>query len=336
MTKSAKIGVGVAALVIAGAFGGWFWLNEQVQPTAQGKDFFVRLKPGSSLQNTFELLQEKGVIKNSGSALLYVKLRGRQQKVAQGTYQFKPGMTIDEVLKSLQKPVRRMILVKEGRWIKRTAEALEMNEVCSAKDYIELANQPEKFKDVVSFPLPSDSLEGYLYPDTYDLPPLIGAESVIKMQLKNFENKVYKKLPKDVDIHRALTMGSIIQTEVALDSERPIVAGLIENRIKKGMRLEMDATVLYALQEWKVLGPGVVKTVKSPYNTYLNKGLPPGPICSPTDKSVFAAIKPAKTDYLYYVAGATKAQFFSKSYPEHIQNIKKARAEVRAAKAAAK
>ncbi len=336
MTKSAKIGAALAVLAIAGVGGGWFWLNDQVKPTAPGPDFFVRLKAGSNLQDTFQLLEEKGVLKNAGSALLFVKLRGQQQKVTQGTYQFHPGMSVDEILKSLQKSVRRMVLVKEGRWIKRTAVALEKLNVCKADEYIELANNPEKFKDAVSFPLPADSLEGYLYPDTYDLPPLIGAEAAIKMQLRNFESKIYKKLPEGVDLHRALTMGSIIQTEVALDSERPIVAGLIENRIKKGMRLEMDATVLYALQEWKVLGPGVVKTVKSPYNTYLNKGLPPGPICSPTDKSVFAAIKPAKTDYLYYVAGATKAQFFSKSYPEHIQNIKKARAEVRAAKAAAK
>lgn len=336
MTKSAKLGIAAVVLLGAVAAGGWFWLNEQVKPTAPGKDFFVRLKAGSSLQSTFDLLQEKGVLRSSGNALLYVKLRGRQQKVAQGTYEFHPGMTIDEVLKALQKPVRRMILVKEGRWIKRTAEALEKNDVCKAEDYIALANQPDKFKSIVSFPLPTDSLEGYLYPDTYDLPPMIGADAVIRMQLKNFETKVFKKLPPGVDMHRALTLGSIIQTEVALDKERPIVAGLIENRLKKGMKLEMDATVLYALQEWKVLGPGVVKTIKSPYNTYLNKGLPPGPICSPTDKSVFAAIAPAKTDYLYYVAGATKAQYFSKTYPEHIQNIKKARAEVRAAKAAAK
>ena len=163
-----------------------------------------------------------------------------------------------------------------------------------------MAGKPEEFAEVVDFELPKGSLEGYLYPDTYDLPPMLGAKGVITRQLRAFETKVVKKLGAE-GLDRALTIGSMVELEAALDEERPRVAGVIENRLKKGMRLELDATVLYALGEWKELGPGVVRTVKSPYNTYLNAGLPPGPIGSPGAKSIEAAMNPETHNYLFYV-----------------------------------
>ena len=123
-----------------------------------------------------------------------------------------------------------------------------------------------------------------------------------------------------------------IEAEVAQDRERPVVAGLIENRTRIGMLLQIDATVLYALQEWKELGPGVVKTVESPYNTYIHAGLPPGPIGSPGFKSIEAALKPKANPYLYYVALPDRTHMFSADYAGHLANIRKRKAALKAVK----
>ena len=116
-----------------------------------------------------------------------------------------------------------------------------------------------------------------------------------------------------------------------MDAERPRVAGVIENRLAKGQRLEIDATVLYGLQDWRVLKPGEVRTVDSPYNTYLVNGLPPGPICSPGSMSIQAAMKPEKHTFLYYVARPTRTHYFTSSYADHLAAIRKARSEFRLA-----
>ncbi|MEZ5163636.1 MAG: endolytic transglycosylase MltG [Fimbriimonadaceae bacterium] len=240
------------------------------------------------------------VVKDASAFIFRAKIERKQQLIADGTYEFEPGMDFDKVILNMKKPLSTMVRIPEGWWIARVAKRLEEKQVCKADEYIELANNPSEFKDDVSFTLPEESLEGYLYPDTYDLPPLIGARSAIKRQLQAFQKKVVDELGEE-GLERAVNVGSMIELEAALDEERPIIAGVIENRIKQGCG-QLDATVLYALQEWKQLGPGVVNTVDSPYNTYRNAGLPPGPIGSPSFRSIEAAMKPATHDKLFYVA----------------------------------
>ena len=224
-----------------------------------------------------------------------------------------------------------MVRLPEGWWQLRTAARLESFDVCTGKDYVDAAKSPEKYEDV-GLPIKSGSLEGWLFPDTYDLAPLTPAENVVRLQLRTFKRKVLDRYPETKDWNRVLTVASMVELEAAKDEERPRVAGVIENRLRKGQPLEIDATVLYALQEWKNLGPGIVRTVKSPYNTYLNKGLPPGPIGSPGLKSIVATLKPEKHGYLYYVARPNRSHYFAATYSEHLSNIRKARAEWRAQK----
>jgi UPF0755 protein len=175
-------------------------------------------------------------------------------------------------------------------------------------------------------------LEGYLYPDTYDLPPLLGAHDTIDRQLKAFESKVYPLLKGVKNPGKILTIASMVEMEAAKDKDRPLIAGVIVNRLNKGMRLQIDATVLYGMKQWRRLNYADYK-FPSPYNTYLINGLPPGPICSPTLKSVEAALHPAKNGYLYYVAMPSGYSVFAHTYEEHLANVAKMRA---AAKLAAK
>src|SRR5690606_35264400 len=114
-----------------------------------------------------------------------------------GTYAFKPGMTMDQVTTALKNPLKQNVRIPEGWWISRVADRLEAKNVCTAEEYAELAAKPEEFKDVVDFELPEGSLEGYLYPDTYDLPPMLGAREVIKRQLQTFQKKVVDKVGTD-------------------------------------------------------------------------------------------------------------------------------------------
>jgi len=239
-------------------------------------------------------------------------------------YRVNGGMTANQILITLKHPVSQMVRLPETNWAARSAHILQREDVTTADEYMALVHQPQLFQNDVDFPLPKDSLEGYLYPDTYDLPPLLGAKETILKQLKAFQEKVYDKLNKPNDLQRLITIASMVQLEVAKDDERPKVAGVIMNRLDKNMRLQIDATLLYGIQKWRALTLEDYKTIDSPYNTYTHDGLPPGPICSPALPSVEAALHPAKHNYLYYVAQPNGYHLFSPDMPGHEANIRKA------------
>lgn len=325
----------LVALAVVGicGLGGAFFINQQIQPMPSGEPFYLRLQAGTDFTKVLNQLEEKKVVRDPQVAKIYLTLKRVPLKVRSGTFQVKPGMTLDELMKVLQKPIRQMVRMPEGWWIKRSAAILERKEVCTAEEYIAMASEGARFQSEFDFPLPQGSLEGYLFPDTYDFPPLLGAEEVVRRQLKAFEQKAAPLL-KDQNAKRVLTIASMVELEAGVDKERPTIAGVIENRIKKGQRLEIDATVLYALQEWKNLGPGVVRTVKSPYNTYLNDGLPPGPIGSPGLMSIKGALNPQQHNYYFYMARPNRTHRFATSYQDHLKNIRLGRAEFRAAREA--
>lgn len=317
----------VALLIIAALLGagGWVWLQREIAPTAKSAPFYMRVESGTGMAAVLAQLQEKGVVRNPTALRLYAMATKNQPSVREGTYQFSGGMAADAILKTLSQPIRRMVRIPETNWMERTARLLEREEVLKADEYLGLAKEPAKFRaDFPDVPLPEQgSLEGYLFPDTYDLPPLLGAERTIRKQLKAFQDKVMPVAEKAKDLHRAIIVASMVELEVARDEERPVVAGVIENRLKLGMPLQIDATVLYAMGEWKNLSRAELRSTDSPYNTYLNKGLPPGPVCSPSLASIKAALEPAKHDYLFYVAipGTNGKHEFAATYREHLNNI---------------
>jgi len=316
----------LALFLLLGVAGFAVWLQRETQAMAEGARFYFRIDAATSLQKVLDELQGRKVVRNPSALRLWATLRRRPGTVLTGTYEIKPGMNADTLLAALRKPVRQMVRLPETNWSSRSANILEKKGVATAEEYIAWVKKPEAFKEFVEFPVPEGSLEGYLYPDTYDLPPLLGAQQVIRRQLKAFDTKVWKAFDQPKNLHRALTVASMVELEVARDDERPIVAGVIENRIAQGMRLQIDATVLFALQKWQRLTFKQIRETDSPYNTYTNSGLPPGPICSPSAKSVAAALNPAKHEFLYYVALPEGRHLFSRTYPEHLANIEKRKA----------
>jgi UPF0755 protein len=223
-----------------------------------------------------------------------------------------------------------MLRLPETNWALRTAHLLEKHKVCTTDEYMDLVRNPQQFQELVKFPIESSTLEGYLYPATYDLPPTLGARDVILMQLKRFESEVWEGLNHPKNLLRTLTVASMVELEVRYDNERPIVAGVIENRIREGMPFQIDASINYGLQEWRPLKVSEYSSVDSPYNLYRHKGLPPTPICSPSAVSVDAAIHPGNHEFLYYVAMPGGVSVFAETYKEHLKNVAKRRAAIKA------
>lgn len=288
--------------------------------------YYVRFDEETPLLAALEKLKEGAVVRNPSAFALYARLKKKTQPVEIGTYQVNAGMSANQILLAIHHPIEQMVRLPETNWARRSASLLQRADVTTSDEYMALVRQPQLFQKDVDFPLPKDSLEGYLYPDTYDLPPLLGAKQTIEKQLKAFQEKVYDKLNKPKDLHKLITIASMVQLEVMKDDERPKVAGVINNRIKRGMFLDIDATLLYGIQKWRTLSVADYHSIDSPYNTYEHKGLPPGPICSPSFESVKAALHPATHNYVYYVAQPTGYHLFAADAAGHEANKRKARA----------
>lgn len=331
--KPRLIGCALAILAaLASASAGWTWLG--IRPMSARDAFYIRIVGFRGLDRVLTDLERKSAVRNATAAYLYARLRGRASRVTTGTYRILPGDDIDSILAGLRRPVRQMVRLPETNWAARSANLLEKHGVSTAADYLKLVRDPAGLQQDVGFRLPeSGSLEGYLYPDTYDLPPLLGARETIVRQLRNFEKRVLSGKAPPPRLHRAIIVASMIELEVAKDAERPIVAGVIENRLAKGMPLQIDATINYALGRWRALTRKDIRETESPYNTYLNRGLPPGPICSPSAVSIRAALSPAKHDLLYYVAMPDGRHLFSSTYDEHLRNVAKRRLALAGARA---
>lgn len=323
MPKRKRTGCWGAIVVLALIAGAIYIAGQRaLSPLPSGPSRHIRIDPGGSLKKVLERLEREKIVRNAWATNLYAKARGIAKPVKTGTYLLHPGMDADGLVSALGKPIRQMVRLPETNWAARSANLLEKAGVCTAEEYLALFKQPQEFQDSVSFPLPkSGTLEGYLYPDTYDLPPLLGARGVISRQLQNFEKKVLEGKEPPEHLRRAIIIASMVELEVARDEERPIVAGVIENRLKLGMPLQIDAALLYGIQEWRALTFADYRNIDSPYNVYRHKGLPPGPICSPTVKSIRAAMNPANHNYLYYVALPEGRHLFSATYDEHLRNI---------------
>lgn len=325
MGKTARrVTLGIAGVAVGCVAGAIYYVKTGIEPLPEGKPFFIRFEERIPTPQVATRMKAKGIIRNATAFRYYALYRRYDHEILPGTYQVKPGMTADELMRSLRRPIRQMVRIPETNPSYRTARLLEAKEVTTAADYEAALRSPQEFAKVVTFPLPKDSLEGYLYPDTYDLPPLLGARGVIERQLQTFEKKALPAIKDPKQIQRTLIIASMIELEAGRDDERAKISGVIHNRLAKKMKLQIDATVLYGMRDWRRLYNRDYRHV-SPYNTYLIDGLPPGPICSPSLASIVAAQNPEQHEFLYYVAKPDRYHLFAKTYEEHLKNVALAR-----------
>jgi UPF0755 protein len=325
----------IAALLLilvlaAGAVGGYLWYSiEKPYGTMGAEGVYVTIPHGVSARTAGRLLGEAGVLRSALAFEIYARRHPKRTLVA-GDYFFDHALSGKEVFRKLADGdvFVQPLTVKEGETIFDIAHDLETAKYMTAEDFLKAAQNPGAIKDV--FP-DARSLEGFLYPATYNVPRHATATDLTGMMVKKFREAVTRLAPQGLksgegaeSLGSVVTMASLVERETPKPEERPLVAGVFTNRLEKNMPLQCDPTVIYALQlEGNYNGTLTSRDLRmdSPYNTYVYKGLPPGPIGNPGEVALEAALHPAQTTYLYFVANTQGGHFFSSTLAEHNQNV---------------
>ncbi len=286
---------------------------------------------GSNLRIAAESLQKAHVISNATMFRVYAMARGRDRSIRAGTYVIKSGLSWGEVLDVLRggKNVEPSITIPEG-WalsqiVPQLARVLHVPE-----DSVQVAVRDTALLHALD--IPTATLEGYLFPDTYIFPEGTTSREAVKLMVTRFQQVWQPAWDSLLQAHAmsrndAMALAAIVEKEARKPEERPIIAAVYLNRLKKGMRLQADPTVQYAI------GHHVARVfyrdleIDSPYNTYKYSGLPPGPIASPGKPAMAAAVNPANVPYLYFVAHPDGHHEFTSSFREHSTAVKRARRE---------
>jgi UPF0755 protein len=318
------------------AAGAWLWFSIDRPYQAFGSDgVFVNLPHGASSRGVAHLLQENGVIRSSIAFEIYARRHPRRRLQA-GEYFFDHPTSGREVFWQIAggKVYEHPFTVREGETIFDIAHDLEAEKLMTAGEFLAAAQTPDLIHD---FAPHAKTLEGFLFPATYALPRHPSAADVTAEMVRKFKEEWTRLAASggepinegaDRAVTRVVTLASLVERETPKPEERPLVAGVFENRLRRNMPLQCDPTVIYALQQsGRDNGPltGGDLHLDSPYNTYAHSGLPPGPIGNPGEASLRAAIAPAKTDFLYFVANTQGGHFFSATLEEHNRNVTKYR-----------
>jgi UPF0755 protein len=292
------------------------------------EDPVVKIVKGDNLRTAASKLEESSVIFSKYMFIALGRILGYQDNLIPGEYKFTNGLTYLNVLNTVTDPsvIRYMtITIPEGMNIKQMGRLLQRQAGLDSSRFVEEAKNDSLIK---LLGLEAENLEGYLFPDTYQFSfgGLNREREVIQVLAAAFRKKMTpdirsKMEEKGTSLTDLITMASIIEGETRYEPEKSIIAGVYYNRIKKGMRLEADPTVQYALPEPKKRLLYSDLKFPSPYNTYLNRGLPPGPINNPGLSSILAALNPEEHKYLYFVAKGDGSHRYAESYEEHKKNI---------------
>jgi UPF0755 protein len=326
--------VAVAALAVAYAM--WYRpALRPVDPTAR-KMLLLQVVSGESSQQLCADLKAKGLVRDEKATWLYGRVSGRGQRLQAGYYDVSAALSARDLIMAISdgKVAQRKVSVVPGLRIEQVAARVEKAGLSDAKSILAEA-QTKAFTGEVQMELPQGrTLEGYLYPATYSIAVGKPAHDILLGMLEAFQSNFATKYSADIaktglGLHKVVTLASLIEREAKADAERPIIAGVIMNRLRQKMKLQIDATVLYALGHHKTRVLVADLSVNSPYNTYLYPGLPPGPICSPGMASLLAAVHPATTPYLFYVANGKGTHVFGRTFAEHLANIARIRGGAR-------
>jgi len=279
----------------------------------------VNIPSGTNAKEIVYILEKNEIIrKNNYTFRILIKLMKLEDQLKYGEYNLSPSMNMLQILDKLVKGevIVYKITIPEGFTSSQIAELLEKKEVAEEEAFLKLVKDSEK------------TPEGYLFPDTYEVPKKYGAEKMVKVMLANFNqvalvNKFTDKAEEiGFSLDEIIILASIIEKEAKFTEEKSKVSSVFHNRLKTGMKLQSCATIQYILEEPKEKLDENDLKIESPYNTYLYKSLPPGPICNPGLDSIIAALEPAEEDYLYFVLGENGRHIFSKTYQEHLKNKK--------------
>lgn len=325
----------VLLVVIAGATAGWMWygMTQPYQGFAAG-GVFVDVPHGASRRYVGYLLKKNGVVRSALAFEIYAR-RHPKRTLQAGEYLFDHAMAGREVFWKLAngQVYHQPFTVREGETMFDIAHELEAGKFMPAGDFLYAAGDATLVRD---FAPGARTLEGFLFPATYELPRHPSGAALTAEMVRKFKEE-WKRLASPVaggqadegdhrEVNRIVTLASLVERETPKPEERPLVAGVFENRIRKGMRLQCDPTVIYGMErlgKYNGTLTGKDLSFDSLYNTYEHAGLPPGPIGNPGEASLRAALRPSQTDYLYFVANTQGGHFFGATLAEHNKNVTK-------------
>ena len=291
----------------------------------------INITEGMNSHKIAQLLSEEKLIRSQNAFLILAQLNGSSRRLQAGKYKLNGKLSTPQILRKLVRGevIKQRLVIPEGFTIAQIAQLWEAKGFGKSHDFEQATRNPNLLLKyhIEASPLTKggrglSSLEGYLFPNTYEVTYNITPEMFIKQMLQEFNRKFTNELRQEADdlglsVHEAVTLASLIETEAKIDYERPIISAVFHNRLRRGWKLESDPTVLYALSNPKRnLTYGDLK-INSPYNTYIHKKLPPGPICNPGIASIIAAVRPNQTPYMYFVAMGNGTHYFSKTLNEH-------------------
>jgi UPF0755 protein len=291
----------------------------------------VIIPRGATYYQALDSLQSRGVITNRDWFSLYARVRGLPSNLKSGIYTFKRDASWSEVVSALKsgRGLEARFTVLEGMMGFEVAERARSWLGVSRDSFTAAMRDTSLERELGIRPSPA-GVEGYMYPTTYVVPMRMRARDLVKLMTHEFIARWEPEWDARLDElkmtrHEIVTLASIIEAEVRYRPDRPYVSAVYHNRLKRGMALQADPTVVYAHgRRLRRVWEGQLR-IKSPYNTYLNAGLPPGPINQPSDSSIYAALYPAPIGYLYFVAQPDGKHIFSASYADHLAAIKRVR-----------
>ncbi len=317
------------ALIIAGFLFlvGIIYLYIQLfVPVRVAHDRFEILVPkGMSFRAVVEMLYEKRLIRDRNLFIILGRITGLDRKFRYGYYEFIGSVSPADVLRKLLSGdiEEYEITVVEGSTIADLAVSLEEKGIVKRERFLELSKDRDLLKELS---IDAPSLEGYLFPATYRIPKGTDAEDIIRFMVNTTRRFISPYVERAAEIglneRELLTLASIIEKEARVDHERPLISAVYHNRLKKGMKLQADPTAVYDLKGTKKFVTRKDLLRRSRYNTYIHKGLPPGPIAAPGLKSIIAAVSPADVPYLYFVSNNDGTHTFSVRFDEHRLAVK--------------
>lgn len=286
----------------------------------------VQVTEGMSFKAISAALKKEGIIRYRGYFEIVGRIQGISRKVRVGYYGLNTSMSLWEVLDNLRKGriIEYEVVVPEGYNLYQIGWTLSGTPlITEPHEFIDLVKKKEYVR---SLGIEADTLEGYLFPDTYYLPKGIKLEEIPKKMVQRYKavfSESSRERAKELGYteHQIITLASIVEKEAKISSERKLIAAVYHNRLKQGMKLQADPTAVYGTKAWitKITAQDLKR--KSPYNTYLHKGLPPGPIANPGEGAILATLYPENADYLFFVAQGDGSHFFSKDFGTHEKAI---------------
>ena len=322
------ISLGTLGLLLAAATAVMFLYQYAVTPVhishVSGE---VWIKPGQSFPETVAQLQEAGFVQHPQLFRWIARYRGDDRHIQAGEYELETSMTPKDILDALVsgKTLLHKVVIPEGSNIHKIGEILENAGLVSQGDFTKAATDP---RFVEALGLEGSTFEGYLFPETYHFPKGVTPQEVIRKMVSGFRSVftpawAERAQSMGLSVHEVVTLASMVEKETGNPAERPLIAGVFFNRLKRGMRLESDPTVIYGMSDFDGNLTREDLETPNPYNTYLIKGLPPGPIANPGRASLEAVLHPSEEPYLYFVSKNDGTHHFSRTFDEHKKMVQR-------------